>query len=173
MRTLRATSSLVSFWAAVVIAVLLVGDAAVRGRWDVVAVATAPVLLGVWAMWMLLWRPGIRLEADRAVVINIGRVHELPWSRVEYATQRMQIVFTLDDESTLTAWGGPFSRRPGARGPRMDERGTVDAVDVIELTRAAAVPSSDPVRHRWDAIPLTVGLVLAAVVVAQLGFLRS
>lgn len=167
---LRATSSLVSFWVSVVVAILLLGDAAVRGRWDVVAVAAAPVAFAVWVMWLLLWRPGIRVAADRAVVTNIGRIHDLPWSRVADVTDRMQVVFGLDDGTTVKSWGGPFSRGSRSRG-RQADADTARALDVIERAREASAPTDDPVRHRWDAVALSAGAVLAIIVAVEAVFL--
>jgi hypothetical protein len=164
-RTLRATSSVVSFGALVLCGVFLIGDAAVRGYWDVVARWLPVVLFALWVFWLTLVRSSIRVERERVVVINLLRVHEVPWSRVAECVQTGQIRLDLVDGRRLTCWGGPFpSRRGMSRGP-VDS----DAVDLMEAMRLSAPASGEPLRAHWDMPSLLVGgilLVWAALSVA-------
>ena len=86
--TLRAPSSLISFWCAAALAAFLVGDAAVRGRWDVVGRWAPTIALIVWLLWLALYRSSVTLAADRLVVTNLARVHDIAAVRVVDAMTR-------------------------------------------------------------------------------------
>src|SRR5689334_13117709 len=109
--TLRASSSAVVFGLVAAGALLLIGDAAIKGAWDVVATTIGPAAVVVWAAWLLLVRPSIRVERDRAVVVNVGRITEIPWVRVADVRRRLQLIFELDDDTSVEAWGSPFVSR--------------------------------------------------------------
>jgi len=160
--TLRATSSAVSFWAAVAIAVLFMGDAAVRGAWAVVAAWLPATLFVLWGLWLILYRSSVRVDAEAATVINLARVHTVPWARVDTVAHGPQLVLDLDDGTSVSCWGGPFPPRPGRRSaPEQSE-----AQRVLQARRDGAAPSTAPAEHRWDVPVLAVGAVLliAAVV---------
>ena len=82
--------------------------------------------LVVWAAWMLLVRPSIRVQPDRAVVVNIGRITEVPWARIVDIRRRLQLVLDLDDGRSVECWGSPFPQaatgRAIARRPRTTTR---------------------------------------------------
>lgn len=165
--SLRATSSIVTFWTGTAFIALLLGDAAIRQDGTLFLRWLLPGVLVAWALWMILWRPAIRVERARVVVVNLGRVVEIPWSRVTAITQRLQVVFDLDDGSAITAWGGPFPRRRGVWKREADASDRVDTVRLLEDARSSAPASSDPVHARIDIRALTIGLGLVAAVVLQ------
>lgn len=162
--TLRATSSLISFWCAVGLAVFFLGDAAVRGRWDIVGRWLPTVLLILWCLWVFLYRSSVTLKNDRLVVTNLARVHDIPWHRVDAVLDRPQLSVELDDGTRVTCWGGPFPGRE-ARNRGADELGPV--LGVIAARREAAPFSTEPVRRRWDAPVLIAGAVLTVAAVAS------
>jgi len=164
--TLRATSSAVSFWAAVAIAVVFMGDAAVRGAWSVVAAWLPLTGFVVYLAWLVLYRSSLRVETYRLTVINLARVHTAPWARIMRVAHGPQILLELDDGTTLTCWGGPFPPRPG-RESRGQEQSQVQRL--LEARCDGAAATDEPVRHRWDVPVLAVGAILAvAAVVAPL-----
>jgi hypothetical protein len=158
-RTLRATASAVSFWAAAVIAVLLFVDAAVRGSWDVVLRWGPLALFILWVLWLLLLRSSIRLERERVVVVNLARLHEIPWSRVADMLAGPQVRVELDSGRTITCWGGPFPPRPGLR----QTAPAPGAVEEMRIVQESAPASDAAVRSRWDVPVLVVGGLLLVV----------
>jgi hypothetical protein len=138
-------------------AVLLVGDAILKGAWDVVARMAGPALLVLWAAWLLLVRPSIRVEPGRAVVVNVGRITELPWSRVADIRRRLQLIFDLDDDRSVEAWGSPFVSKRVKAGE--------DRALMALRSEWQSAPASEGavVRRRPDVLALALG---AAAVVA-------
>ena len=156
---------------AVAVSVLL-GDAAVRGSWSDAARGAGPAALAVWAGWLLLVRPSIRVLPDRAIVFNVGRITEVPWTRVVDIRRRLQLIFDLDSGRSLEAWGSPFlSKRSSAR--------TSAAADpVLDVLRGAWMSARDgedaPVVRRPDTIALVLGgaAVVAALLSIAVGTAR-
>jgi hypothetical protein len=166
--TLRAGSSVVAFAFVAIAAAVLLADAALRGTWESVLRGLGPAVLVLWAAWLLLVRPSIRVEEDRAVVVNVGRITEIPWARIADIRRRLQLVFELDDDRRVEAWGSPFA--PRRRGGRI---ATVEDDSALRQLRSAwmsaqvnsATPGVvSPVVRRIDAVALVLGA--AAIVVA-------
>lgn len=165
--TLRAGSSAVAFAFVAVATVLLVGDAAVRGFWDVALRASGIAGLVLWVAWLLLVRPSIRLEPDRAVVVNVGRITEVPWARVVEIRRRLQLVLELDDGRKVECWGSPFpSRRTAGRGQAVPEDPAAETLHAAWIAGDDA--SAAVVTRRADTVALLTGA--AAVAVAALSF---
>jgi hypothetical protein len=172
----RPSSSLVSFWVAVGFGLLLLGDAIFRGDWRLFVVAATPTLLVIWALWIFLYRPSIRFGAVGLMVVNPGRVIEVPWTRLSSVTQRFQVVLELDDGSHVTCWGSPFPEKPGLHRPTPDSarrpRPGGDIASALEAARETSQGTGvdAPVRHRWDRLPLAVGAVLVLGCLTDLVF---
>ncbi|CAN5182257.1 hypothetical protein BH11ACT3_BH11ACT3_02640 [soil metagenome] len=165
---LRAPSSAVVFGLVAAVAVVFVGDAVVRGAWSLAAQAAGPAALAVWAAWLLLVRPSIRLESDRAVVVNVGRVTEVPWSRVADIRRRLQLVLDLEDGSRVECWGSPFPTRAGVN--RNATSADVAAPDTaLTVLRSAWLSGSHdttlPVVRRADALALGIGAAALAATI--------
>jgi hypothetical protein len=166
--SLRATSSLVTFWVVVGAAAVGITDAVLRGSWPVLLHALAPIAFGAWIAWSLLYLPSIRIEADGLVVVNLARIFSLPWNRIRDIRRRFQLVIELDDGSIVECWGGPFPSRTGAR--RAEARADPSSVDpALNLLRSAlsraqvrqhSSPQVAPVARRWDVRSLSIGAVL-------------
>ena len=172
---LRDTFTSVVFWIAVALGVVFVGDPLVRG--DLVRFATtAPIVaLVAWILWMVMFHPHLRYDDHRAVVTNIGRVHELPWSRVVTVRQSLNLSFELDDGRRIRATGvtAPRDRGLVLAGLTRGKMGVNSTdfhhnADALRPIQAAAAPSGDPVVSRWDVVPLAIGAVLAVAVVVDL-----
>lgn len=157
-RTLRPVSAGVSFWLAVAVGAYAAFDAA---RVDVISGLRwgAIVVIILWVLWLILWRPSIRIRDDEVDVVNALRTWTIPWSRVKDVESRLQYVFVLDDGRSVTAWGSPFSGRAG-RTPR-------PGVDLRPLAgRAAAAGEQAPVVRRtawWSLTVPALGIACLAV----------
>jgi hypothetical protein len=164
--TLRAGSSAVVFAVVVIAVVLLTGDAVLKGAWPVAARTAGIGALVVWVAWMLLWRPSIRVLPDRAVVVNVGRIAEVPWTRVVDIRRRLQLILDLDDGQRVEAWGSPFPRRrPIGPSARTDDRDP--GLMALRGAWAGAAPEAGAVVRRTDVHALLIGV--AAVLALVLG----
>jgi hypothetical protein len=172
----RPGSSLVAFWAVTGFAILLVGDSLLRADWQLFSVSVAPAGLVVWVAWTILYRPIIRFGDDALIVVNPGRIIEVPWRRIRSASQRFQVVLDLDDGSRVTCWGSPFPEKPGVRRPTPAEsrqpRPGREIAGAIEAARnsASGAAADGPVRRRWDVVPLAIGAALVIGCLVDLGF---
>lgn len=141
----------------------LVADALARG-YVRDAVQTLPWLAGAcWAVYVLLVRPCVRLSDDGAVVVNVLRVHALPWSRVSHVTARALVRIHLDDGRSVVCWGAPAGRdrgRPDLITPYLDRAST----GVPAAVRGGA---TDAVVSGWDP------LGAAGILVCLLGMALS
>ncbi len=179
--TFRATSSGVVFAAIVLACVVLLVDAVLRLRWDVVASALPTVSLVVWAGWLIFVRPCLRVGDDGLTVVNILRTSVVPWSQVDEVTTRLQVVVRLASGERLRSWGAPIAARPGRPGrtgrvgglpPNQEGRAPGSPVQTLVDSRLTGFAGSDGprgvVRRRWDLMPIALGVALALVVAAQL-----
>jgi hypothetical protein len=162
---LRAGSSAVVFVLVAVIAALLVGDAVVKGAWDVVARLAGPAALVVWAAWLLLLRPSIRVRPDRAVVVNVGRITELPWGRVVDIRRRLQLIFDLDDDKSVEAWGSPFVSKRAKPGED-------SALIALRSEWQSAPAGNAEIVRRPDALALGIGVLALVAAGLSLGLTR-
>lgn len=170
---IRDTGTSVAFWLVVAVGVVLVVDAVVRGDlWRVAATASV-VALVLWAVGMVLFHPHIRYDETQVVVTNIGRIHEIPWSRVVAVRQNLSLTFELDNGRRINANGVTAPRDRGLVMGTLT-RGKLGAgsvefhktADALRLLQDGAAAGTTPVVARWDARALALGGVLALVVVA-------
>lgn len=169
---LRTTSSVVGFWVGVAILAVVAGTPLLRGDGRLFGFAAAPSLLLVWILWIVLYRPAVRWDAERVVVTNIGRAHVVPWSRVRVVRQAISLVFELHEGAPVRAIGVPPPPRPGNIVSALDRRSRIGYdfhrnATLLETYRQAAPPDDAPVVHRWEVLPLAIGAVLVIVVVLQ------
>jgi hypothetical protein len=170
--TLRTGSSAVVFWIGTVVLAIVVVVPLFSGQWRLSAFAIAPVLFLIWALWIALYRPAVRYDSDRAVVINIGRTHVLPWPQVSGVRQAIGLQFELVGGGRITAVAVPPPRRTGNVASFFDRRTrpvqdvTRDA-ELLESVRRAAAPGTEPVSSRWEVVPLVIGAVLLIAIVVE------
>src|SRR3954453_5100628 len=108
--TLRPVSAGGAFWLSVAIGVWGFFDAARGGSIEGLRWGSAAATI-LWVLWVVLWRPSIRISDDAIDVVNALRTWTIPWSRVQDVESRLQYVIVLDDGRAVTAWGSPFSGR--------------------------------------------------------------
>ena len=178
----RDTGISVAFWLVTAVGVVLVGAAVVRGDiWQLVVTASI-VGLVVWALAMVLFHPHVRYNDAGVVVTNIGRIHEIPWTRVAAVRQSLNLIIELDDGRRIRASGVTAPRDRGLIMGTLT-RGKLGAgslefhkyADALRLLQEGAAKSDAPIVSRWDTRWLAVGavLVLAVVVEAILGAVAS
>lgn len=168
----RSASAVIPFWVGVVVLAAVVGTPLVQLDWRLFGFAIAPALLLAWILWFVLFRPAVHYDADKAVVINFGRVHVLPWSHVTHVRQGISLVFDLDDGKPVKAFGAPAPRRTGNVMSNFDRRTRpVETfhreAELLDGFRKSANPDSAPVTTRWDVIPLAIGAALAVAVALE------
>ncbi|KQM15580.1 hypothetical protein ASF83_06400 [Plantibacter sp. Leaf171] len=182
--TLRSTSG---YWILGVTALLMVFfiiDAVGRGAWGFALLALPWELLVVWLVYLVLVRPCIVIEPERLTIVNVGRLHEIPWSRLEEATSRYQLTVLLRDGRKITSWGAPSAgldrpsltggrgrrdvdhqeRASGVRRPGRAGNEGPSAVDLIDRAheRWGKIDPADTrlAASRWDVVALGVTAAL-------------
>jgi hypothetical protein len=163
--TLRAGSSAVVFGLIAAGAVLLTVDALMKGAWDVAARTAGVAAVIVWAAWLLLLRPSIRVQPDRAVVVNVGRITEIPWNRVVDIRRRLQLILDLDDGRSVEAWGSPFVSKRATPGED-------SALTALRSAWSSASGGDGAVVRRTDAVALVIGAAAVVAAAVCLGVAR-
>lgn len=179
---IRDTGTSVAFWLVTAVGVVLVVDSAFRGDLWRFAATAAIVALVLWAAGMVLFHPHIRYGDARVVVTNIGRIHEIPWSRVTAVRQSLTLTFELDDGRRLSASGVSAPRDRGLIMGTLT-RGKLGAgsmefhkyADALRLLHDGSAANDAPVVSRWDtrALAIGAGLVLLVVAVIVVSLIRG
>jgi len=172
--TVRSSSSTLGFVLGAVVLLVLLVVPVVVGQWRLLGFVLAPALLFAWTLWIVLYRPAVQYDDRTVVIVNIGRVHVLPWARVQRIRQRFSLEFELDDaRKPLQAWGVQPPRRSGNIASNFDRKSRTAPdpdryVRVLEGFREGAAPSDEPVSTRWDLVPLLIGAVLVVAVIVEI-----
>ena len=167
----RDTGTSVAFWLVVAVGVVIVGDSVIRGNLGQIAATASIVALVLWVVFMVLFHPHVRYDDARAVVTNIGRIHEIPWSRVVAVRQSLSLTFELDDGRRIRASGVTAPRDRGLIMGTLT-RGKLGAgslefhkyADALRLLQDGATAADSPVVSRWDVRALAIGAALALAV---------
>jgi len=176
----RDTGTSVVFWLVVAVGAVIAGDSVLRGDpWRAVATVSI-VALVLWGVGMVLFHPHIRYDDTRLVVTNIGRIHEIPWSRVVTVRQNLSLTIELDDGRRIQASGVTAPRDRGLVMGTLT-RGKLGAgsadfhkyADALRMLQDGSATNETPVVSRWDVRALAIGgaLALAVAVVIIVGAL--
>lgn len=179
--TLRANSSTPVFLGMVVICVVLLGDALVRGRWDVALTAVPAAGLVIWTAVVVYARPCLRLTDTGLSVVNILRTTDAPWGQVDDITIRHSVVVALKDGSRIRCWGAPTSarslppqtettgdqNRDAGRGRGRTGSTAHRMIAEIWSRHADEAPGLGEVRRTWHVWSIATGGTLLAVVLSQ------
>jgi hypothetical protein len=157
--TLRSTSSVWIFVVLSAIGAFLIGDAMVREAFSVWLVDGPWTLLVILAGYATLARPRVVVSGDGLLVVNILRVHHIPWSRVADLTSRFQLTVHLDDGRKVTSWGAPAVgvERPTALEPLARQTAGQQRASGVRRPTVKAAPAMasalviSRARDRWEA----------------------
>jgi len=170
-RTFRAASGPVSLVLCSLLALFLLGDAVVRGGWVQTLLLAPWVLLGLWVVYEIAFVSSVRIDDHGAVVQNMLRRTSFGWNRVRDVDLRWQLVFSLDDGSDVTCFGGPTRSRPARRATGDDEAakapaGIRDLTEIRDRWQAASAGADARVSRSWDGPALIVLVAIVAWAVA-------
>jgi hypothetical protein len=163
---------------AILLALFLLGDAVVRGGWAQTLLLAPWVLLGLWIVYELSFVSMVRTETDGVLVQNMLRRVWFGWDRVRDIDLRWQLQFALDDDSTVTCFGGPAQSRPVRSKMRAEEDGKAPAglraLTDIRGQWQASDAVTGPIRRTWDgpaliALAVIVLWAVGAVLIANAG----
>ena len=171
-RTFRAASGSVSLVLCSLLAIFLLGDAVVRAGWGQMLLLAPWVLLGLWVVYEIAFVSVVRVDAQGAVVQNMLRRTSFGWSRVRDIDLRWQLVFSLDDGTDLSCYGGPARARPVRRPTSGDDEakapaGLRDLTEIRDRWQAAPATADAPLRRAWDSRALiALGVIVLWAVVS-------
>ncbi|MGB4777778.1 hypothetical protein [Microbacterium sp.] len=171
---LRDPRSTVTFWAGVSVMALIGIDFAVIQNWPLLATSLPFLLFLAWVLWIMLLRPRVVYDSERARVISFLRTYDLPWPRVAAIRQRLHLMFELESGRVITAYAVTASRGPGAivrtatRRIGDDPGAFTRTADDLDQVRRNATPSSEQTRSGWDVLPIALGAVLLVAMVVTL-----
>lgn len=157
---------------------LLLGDAAIRGAWDVVAIALPWIALVLWLMYIALVRPAVIIEPAVLRIRNVLREHVIPWDDIDAYTTRLQLTVILADGRKISAWGAPPSSvgRPRAHMARRDEttlppqRADDLILDARTTLGPVPAPAGTGVVSRWQLSVIIITVVLLTLCIGTLIF---
>lgn len=162
-RVFRAPSAVVGMVVTALLALVLLGDAALRAGLGPMLLLAPWILLLVWGVYAFLFAPHVRIDSGGIRIHNLLRVIDVPWARVTDVDLRWQLEVTTDEPRVVKAYGGPTSGRPGRRSrpPEVDrDRREPPAIRDLVLIQEAWSAAQDrgtgggSVRPSWDAISL-------------------
>lgn len=157
------------FWVGLVVAGFVLATPILINDWPVFWALLGPVLLAAWGLWIVLWHSSAQYGADGIRVVNPGRIHEVPWSRIVAIRQEPGLSLELETGRRLSVWGAPQPLRRGLLvGSLAPSRSSLQLPELLGQFRANAARSDAPVASRWDVLPLAIGGTLALVVTFQL-----
>jgi len=175
-RTFRAASGPVSLVLCSLLAIFLLGDAVVRAGWGQMLLLAPWVLLGLWVVYEIAFVSVVRIDDQGAMVQNMLRRTSFGWSRVRDVDLRWQLVFSLDDGTDLSSYGGPARARPVRRATGDDEAKAPvalrDLTDVRDRWQAALSGADAPIHRTWDyraliALGVIVLWAVASILIAN------
>ena len=145
-----------------------------RAGWGQMLLLAPWVLLGLWVVYEIAFVSVVRVEDDGAVVQNMLRRTSFGWSRVRDIDLRWQLLFSLDDDSEVSCYGGPARARPVRRPAGGDEEakaptGLRDLTEIRDRWEAASHTADAPIRRSWDSQALiALGVIVFWAVVSVL-----
>ncbi len=169
---MRAVSGPVFLVLCSLLALFLLGDAVVRAGWGQMLLLAPWILLGLWVVYEVAFVSSVRIDDAGGTVQNMLRRTSFGWRRVRDVDLRWQLVFSLDDGTDVTCYGGPARARPPHAGARDGEEPKAptslrDLTDIRDRWESAADTADAPIRRSWDRPALlALGAILIWAVVA-------
>jgi hypothetical protein len=179
VRTFRAPSGPAALVIGSLLALFLLGDAVVRAGWGQMLLLAPWLLVVLWIVYVNSFASAVRIDDDGVVVQNLLRRVAFGWQRVRAVDLRWQLVFSLDDGTDLSCYGGPAKAGPIRMPSRGDAEERIPSgiralTEIEERWQAAPDRADAPITRSWDrpaVIALIVIVVWAvlAIVVANAG----
>ena len=171
-RVFRAPSAVVGLVLGAALAVVLLGDAAIRAGIGEMLLIAPWVLLALWGVYALLFAPHVRIDPNGIRIHNPLRVSDIAWARVSDIDMRLQLEVKTDEPRVYKAFGGPVAGRPGRpplrRGDDDRARREPPAIRDLQVIQDAwesarpTAPKNGSVRRFWD-IPSAISLLVLIV----------
>lgn len=174
VRTFRASSGPAVLVIGSLLGLFLLGDAVLRAGWGQMLLLAPWVLLVLWIVYVNSFASSVRIDDDGVVVQNLLRRIEFGWQRVRAVDLRWQLVFSLDDGTDLSCYGGPAKAGPVRMPSRGDAEEKVPAgiralTEIEERWQAATATAEAPIRRSWDRpAVIALGVIAAWAVIAIL-----
>ncbi len=178
-RTYRASSGPAAIVLSGLLAIFLLGDTVLRGSWGQMLLIAPWVLLGLWIVYEISFVSAVRVDAEGATVQNMLRRTSFGWNRVRDIDFRWQLVFSLDDGTDISCYGGPARSRPNRPSAGQDDARSKVPAGVRDLTEIrdrweSAVGADAPITRTWDgpaliALGVIVLWAVGAVLIATAG----
>ncbi|WP_231587806.1 PH domain-containing protein [Microbacterium oxydans] len=156
------------------LALFLLGDAALKSGCGPMLLLAPWVLLGLWVVYEISFVSHVRVDGEGVLVQNLLRRTSFGWSQVRDIDLRWQLVFSLQDGADLTSFGGPAHARPRRSRMRDEDAQTApaglrDLTDIRDRWQAAGVTASTSISRQWDWKALgALGIILAWAVASVL-----
>jgi hypothetical protein len=173
-RTFRAASGPVFLIVCSLLALFLLGDAVLRAGWGEMLLLAPWVLLGLWVVYEIAFVSFVRIDDAGGTVLNLLRRTTFGWSRVRDVDLKWQLVFSLDDGTDITCYGGPARARQRRARPGRDEEPKAptslrDLTEIRDRWEAAPRTADAPIRRSWDLPAIAaLGAIIVWIVVAVL-----
>lgn len=153
------------------LALFLLGDTVLRGSWGQMLLIAPWVLLGLWVVYEISFVSAVRVDAEGGSVQNMLRRTSFGWNRVRDIDFRWQLVFSLDDGTDVSCYGGPARSRPPRRSSGDDDAQSKVPAGVRDLTEIrdrwqSADGADAPIARTWDGPAL---IALAVIVLWAVG----
>lgn len=179
VRVYRASSGPAALVIGSLLALFLLGDAVLRAGWGQMLLLAPWVLLVLWIVYVNSFASAVRVDDEGVAVQNLLRRVEFGWRRIRDVELRWQLVFSLDDGSEVSCYGGP-AKAGGFRMPaRTDGEERVPAglralAEIEERRESSPLTATAPIRRSWDrraliALVVIVVWAVLAILVANAG----
>lgn len=132
------------------------------------------LLLVAWALYVLLWQPKVDVGADGLTVVNILRVHRIPFGALKAVRVTQNVSFDTT-AGRIPSWGAPGAGKLGPKSgssmpaTKTSIEGAWEAWERAESDAGKPAPAlvgdADVVTSRWNVPAAVVGLVLAVLAV--------
>ncbi|PWB97188.1 PH domain-containing protein [Salinibacterium hongtaonis] len=136
--------------AAVSVGIVATGSSAGNSLWLLPTLAAAAAVV-----WVVLWRPHVRVDADGVTVANVSHSVEIPWP----ALIHLDVTYSLRVHVPGRAIAVSAAPAPGRMGGAVARRGTAphghrngETVSVGELLTTDSGKAAALIRERWESL---------------------
>ncbi len=168
---LRGSLGLVILALVSALSIFLLGDAVLRGAWNVLAVAAPACALVCWVLWVLLASPAVVASRDGVQLVGPLRRRFVSWNDIVAMYSRYLLTIERRDGRRMVAFGAPTAGVDRAVGTANLEVRHDRPPD--QLLRAARdylrgrdeVPRTTDTVSGWRVRELLIAIALIALIV--------